>query len=133
MTLSRTSRRHTTAGSLSPAVEPDTAWEKAFQRPGKYRNTPTVVNGFRFASLKEARRYGELVLLERAGQIIDLRLQPRYPLKVNDILVGTYVGDFTYRDKDAWVTEDAKGMQTPVFKLKAKLFEALYGRKIVLT
>ncbi len=133
MSLSPVKRRRATAGSLNPAVGASAGPERSFLRPAKYRNTPTEVDGFRFASKKEAKRYGELVLLERAGEIVDLRLQPRYPLKVNDILVGTYVGDFTYRDKDAWVTEDAKGMQTPVFKLKAKLFEALYGREIKLT
>lgn len=133
MTLSRTSRRHTTAGSLNPAVGASAGPERSFLRPAKYRNTPTEVDGFRFASKKEAKRYGELVLLERAGHIRHLQLQPRFPLKVNDILIATYVADFLYYEKGNWVVEDTKGVQTPVFKLKAKLFEVLYGRKIVLT
>lgn len=99
----------------------------------KYQNVHTEVDGIVFASKKEAKRYGELRLLERAGQITDLRLQPRFPLRVNDVLIATYVGDFHYQEKGQWVVEDTKGVQTPVFKLKAKLFKALYGREIVLT
>ena len=43
----------------------------------KYRNVKTEVDGILFASKKEARRYSELKLLERAGEIAHLELQPR--------------------------------------------------------
>lgn len=96
----------------------------------KYGAIRTEVDGITFASKKEARRYGELRLLERAGEIGALTLQPRYPLKVNGKLICTYVADFEYYPADpekAKVVEDAKGVRTPVFALKAKLFEALHG------
>ncbi len=106
-------------------------------KENKYGNRRTTVDGIGFASAKEARRYGELKLMVRAGEIRALRLQPRYPLAVNDRLVTTYVGDFDYEERDGvtWtlVTEDAKGMETDVFKIKRELFAALMGREIRIT
>lgn len=101
----------------------------------KYGNKPTEVDGIRFASKAEARRYSNLKLLERAGEISNLRLQPRYPLVVSGQLVCTYVGDFEYLDNnhDRLVTEDTKGVKTKDFVIKAKLFHALYGREVVLS
>lgn len=101
----------------------------------KYGAVRTEVDGVSFASKKEARRYSELKLLERAGQIIRLQLQPRFPLKVGDVHVCTYVGDFAYCTKPKpgaqnvgeYVVEDAKGFKTPEYKLKAKLFKAVHG------
>lgn len=103
-------------------------------RARKYRNVPTVVDGIRFASKREAFRYCELKLLQKAGEIGAVFLQPRYPLTVNGLHVCTYVGDFEYHDRntDRIVTEDAKGVRTRDFINKAKLFHALYGREIVL-
>lgn len=100
----------------------------------KYRNVPTIVNSIRFASKREAKRYGELLLLVKAGKIHTLNLQPRYPLVVNDAKIATYVADFSYYEMgkqiDWLVVEDSKGMRTPEYKLKKKLFEALYPYKI---
>lgn len=106
-------------------------------RRSKYRAVPTVVDGIRFASKAEAAKYGELKLRELAGEIRNLVLQPRYEFVLNNWKVGTYVGDFEFEEKqaDGWklVTLDVKGMRTPVYKLKAKLFRALVGREIVET
>ena len=98
----------------------------------KYGNVPTIVDGIRFASKKEARRYVYLKARERAGEIGAFRRQPRYPLVVNGLHVATYIGDFDYIDAIAnrYVTEDVKGVKTPKFILKAKLFHALYGREV---
>ena len=99
----------------------------------KYGAVRTEVDGITFASKREAKRYSELKLLERAGEITLLELQPRYPLKVDGKLICTYVADFSYRSIDpktalhSNVVEDVKGVRTPVFKLKAKLFEAING------
>lgn len=100
----------------------------------KYRNVPSVVDGIRFASKREAHRYCELRLMERAGEIETLLLQPRYPLTVNGMHVCTYVADFAYQDNSTGrvKTEDSKGVRTKDFIIKAKLFHALYGREIVL-
>jgi len=96
--------------------------------PSKYKAVRTTVNGLAFASKKEAKRYSELLLLERAGQITNLEMQPRFPCRVNDLLVCTYVADFRYvDDRGAWIVEDVKGMKTDVYVLKAKLVKALHG------
>lgn len=97
----------------------------------KFGNRKTEVDGITFDSLKEARRYGELKLLERAGEISGLELQPKFPLTVNGQLVCTYRGDFSYRDKAGnRVIEDVKSPATrahPVYRIKAKLLRAVYG------
>lgn len=100
----------------------------------KYRNQPTEIDGHRFASKAEARRYQELRLMERAGAIAELQLQPRFKLVVGEHHVCTYVADFHYLDIKAGVfrTEDVKGVQTPEFKLKAKLMKACLGIDVVL-
>jgi hypothetical protein len=93
----------------------------------KYGAIRTEVDGVTFASKAEARRYAELKLLERAGEIAQLELQPRYPLVVNGVKVATYVGDFRYIERGGLVVEDTKGVRTPVYKLKAKLMLAVHG------
>lgn len=57
-------------------------------RGHKYGAKPTVVDGIRFASQKEARRYQELKLLVKAGEIGGLLLQPSYDLYVDDLSIG---------------------------------------------
>lgn len=103
----------------------------------KYNAKTTMVDGMRFASQSEATRYRMLLLVgEYSGQIRNLELQPRFPLVVNGVKVGTYVADFRYEElvksgwpTDSWVdvVEDVKGMKTPIYRLKAKLLLALYG------
>ena len=96
-------------------------------KPSKYKAIRTTVDGVTFASKKEARRDAELRLLERAGEIFALERQPRFPLKVEGKLIATYVADWRYlkRGAHSQTVEDAKGMQTPAFKLKWKLAQAL--------
>ena len=98
------------------------------KKKSKYRSVKTEVDGITFASKREAKRYSELKLLERAKQISGLTLQPRYLLEVNAHKVCTYVGDFAYVDPRGakLVCEDAKGMRTKDYAIKRKLFLALY-------
>jgi len=101
----------------------------------KYSAVPTVVDNVRFASKAEATRYRELLLLERAGFIRGLELQPAFPLYVAphrgaDVHhVCTYIADFRYREGPRGVlrVEDVKGVRTPVYRLKKKMVEAQYG------
>lgn len=101
--------------------------------PSKYGNRKVVVDGVTFASAREARRYDQLKLLQRAGVIRDLELQKRFPLRVNGNLVCTYICDFAYHDnvRGLGIVEDAKGFRTREYINKAKLFEAIHGFKIV--
>lgn len=94
-------------------------------KAGKERRT---VDGILFASQKEAKRYSELKLLIRAGQIIDLLLQKNYLLVANGVLICTYRADFVYVTKDGrTIVEDAKGFKTDVYKIKKRLMKALLG------
>lgn len=98
----------------------------------KYHNNKIIYDGIKFDSKKEALRYKELKLMERAKEITGLALQPRYELipkyidnKGNHIRALTYVADFTYYDNRTkkQIIEDVKGMQTDVYKIKKKLLE----------
>ena len=95
----------------------------------KYRNEPTEVDGHRFDSLAEARRYMDLKRLQDAGEISQLRLQPRYPIVINGIPVCVYVADFSYIGSTGVVVEDVKsaGSRTPAYRLKNKLMRAVHG------
>lgn len=98
------------------------------QRQHKYRAEPTKVDGIRFASKGEGRRYGELKLLQAAGEISELGLQPRFPLVVNGVELGFYIADFIYLNKAGrCVVEDFKGMNTALYVLKKKLMKACHG------
>jgi hypothetical protein len=96
----------------------------------KYRNKKTVIDGITFDSIREAKRYAELVLLERTGVIQNLRRQVRFPLSVNGQLICTYIADFCYVENGHEVTEDVKSSYTrklPVFRIKMKLMRAIHG------
>jgi hypothetical protein len=102
----------------------------------KYGNVKVTIDGVEFSSKKEAARFGALRLMERAGEIQQLELQPKFPLKVNGKLVCSYVGDFAYRwvtplgEHDALVVEDVKSPITRknrAYRIKVKLLAALTG------
>ena len=96
-------------------------------RKHKYNAKPKIVDGIRFASTREAKRYAELKLLYRAGKINSLEVQPKYPLEVNGVKICTYIGDYRYFDHVGILhVEDVKGVITPIFKIKAKLMWACY-------
>ena len=95
----------------------------------KYGNVPTNVGGKVFASKLEARRYRELLLLERGGMIQELETQPVFDLVVNGEKICRYVADFQYYDTERKmrVVEDAKGVRTETYKLKRRLMKACLG------
>lgn len=98
----------------------------------KYRNKKAVIDNIEFDSKLEANRYVELKLLQRAGKIKNLKLQPRFLLQDSFKKNGKtfrkieYVADFQYIENGKTIVEDVKGMQTDVFKLKHKIFEKVY-------
>ena len=96
----------------------------------KYNAIRTEVDGIVFASKAEAKRYSQLKLLERAGEIKNLELQPSYDLEVNGVLICRYVADFRYMVRGGQKVEDVKGVKTPVYKLKKKLMKAIYNINI---
>ena len=101
----------------------------------KYHNKKVIVDdGIKFDSLKEARRYKELKILEKANEITELRLQVHFELQPSFKKNGKtirkieYIADFTYYDNKSqqYVIEDTKGYRTEVYKIKKKLFEYKY-------
>jgi hypothetical protein len=100
----------------------------------KYKNKKAVVEGITFDSIKESKRYHELKLLERAGVITQLELQPRLDLVVNGQKIGFYRGDFGYYENGVRKIEDVKSAFTtkmPVYRLKKKLVKAIHGIDII--
>ena len=93
-------------------------------RTNKYRAKPCEVNGQRCASGGEGLRYKLLLLLEKAGEIQDLKFQsPVIRLTLAEI---TYRPDYTYWEKGQFIVEDFKGVMTDRFKLVMKLYP-FYG------
>jgi len=98
----------------------------------KYHATRTVVDGITFDSKREAARYAELKLMQRAGLISDLRRQVKYELipKQQGERAVSYIADFVYSENGQTVVEDVKGVRTPVYKIKKKLMLWRHGVKI---
>ena len=104
-------------------------------RRSKYNAKPVKIDGLSFDSKKEARRYGELKLMERAGEISQLTVHPRYSLDVDDEHICDYEADFKYLSHVSplakslgypeMIVEDVKGMRTAVYRLKKKLMLAI--------
>lgn len=98
----------------------------------KYRAKKTVIDGIKFDSKKEAKRYIVLKALEGKGEIEKLMLQPRFLLQEGFRKNGKayrkieYVADFMYEQDGKLIVEDVKGIKTDVYKLKQKLFEKRY-------
>ncbi len=96
----------------------------------KYNAVRSVdADGVHWDSKAERRRWGELRFMVEAGLIIDLERQPRFPISVNGIVVGVYVGDFQYVRvaDDELIVEDVKGVKTAIYKFKKKCIAAEYG------
>lgn len=89
----------------------------------KYRANPTTIDGIKFASAKEAKRYGELKLLQRAGKISGLKLQPKFDL----VIECKYVADFEYVENGERIIEDVKGFRTGTFKRNRKAMRDQHG------
>jgi hypothetical protein len=110
---------------------------RAFNGAKKHKprivSTPTVVDGIRFQSKREANRFCELRLLEKAGEISNLGCQVPFSLLVNRMHIADYIADFVYRRDGKEIIEDVKGHRTEVYRLKKKLMRACWGIEILET
>lgn len=101
----------------------------------KFGAIATVVDGIRFDSMKEARRWGELRLMEKAGEIRNLSRQVAIPLIGRDGPLKTRTGkamkltvDFVYEDRRLnWqrVYEDSKGAVTRDYEVRRAVAQAM--------
>lgn len=101
-----------------------------FPRRNKYGNKKVSYRGEAFDSILERDRFIFLEHKETQELISDLKRQVRYKLFAYDTHICDYIADFTYCMGNDFFVEDAKGIQTPEFKLKKKLFEAQTKTKI---
>ncbi len=98
----------------------------------KYHNRKVMLDGIKFDSAKEANRYAELRLMERAGVITGLQRQVRFEVipKCGSERSAAYIADFVYQESGNTVVEDVKGIKTPEYVLKRKLMNWVHGIRI---
>ena len=93
----------------------------------KFKAVRCESDGFKFASKKEHKRYLELKLLQKAGEVLFFQIQTPFHLPAG----VRYVCDFQVYWTNGDITfEDVKGMKTPMYILKKKQVENLYPIKI---
>jgi hypothetical protein len=100
----------------------------------KFNAKPVTIDGIRFASKKEGKRYGELKLMERAGVITDLVLQPAFKFPKLDF-PREYRADFEYVKDGSIVVEDVKGIKKgnvyAMFRIKKALVKYFHKIDVV--
>ena len=120
-----------------------------YQKKSKFHNEPVTVDGVRYDSRNEARRHAFLKLMERAGEITNLRyhvpftLIPKGSVEIIRMPDGKeietkkydrkhwYEADFVYTTKSGEiVVEDFKGFETESFKQKRELFKIIFKKDI---
>lgn len=117
-------------------------------KKSKYYSKKVILDGVKFDSVKEARRYQELILMQRAGLISGLRRQVEFVLiptqrepdkvgKRGGVTKGkvieqkcAYIADFVYTENGYIVVEDVKGFRTADYKIKRKLMLFVHGIRI---
>lgn len=93
----------------------------------KYGNIKADIGGSKIDSRGEAKRFAELQLLEKLGEIRELNRQVKYDLcGAGGTKVCRIIVDFTYWEGNQFVAEDFKGMETKDFLIKEKLFKDNY-------
>lgn len=114
----------------------------------KYNNRKVRRDGLTFDSKKEHKRYNELLLLEQAGEIKNLRRQVRFlliPTQREPKIIGprggvkngkllerecAYIADFVYTENGKIVVEDTKGLRTKDYIIKRKLMLYMHNIRI---
>lgn len=114
----------------------------------KYKSKKVTIDGVTFDSKKEANRFRELCLLERAGKITELKRQvkcvlipaqyepdttgPRGGVRRGKLIERecSYIADFVYVQGGKLVVEDTKGVRTKDYIIKRKLMLYLHGIRI---
>lgn len=121
---------------LPPKIRDQVKIKDAVQKAkrSKYGNVKTEINGIKFDSKKEARRYTELLELYKAGKIEGLKLQRAFTLQEafttpdgERVQAIRYIADFVYEQDGIMIVEDVKSAATKnnaAYKLKKKMMAA---------
>lgn len=99
----------------------------------KYNNVKKEVDGKKFDSTKESKRYLELKSMVERGEISELHEQVKFTFAHNGVKICSYIADFTYSKNGKEVVEDVKSEMTkklPVYKMKKKMMVAFFGIEI---
>ena len=99
----------------------------------KYNNVKKEVDGKKFDSTKESKRYLELKSMVERGEISELHEQVKFTFAHNGVKICSYIADFTYNKDGKEVVEDVKSEMTkklPVYKMKKKMMVAFFGIEI---
>lgn len=99
----------------------------------KYNNEKAEVDGKKFDSTKESKRYLELKSMVERGEISELHEQVKFTFTHNGVKICSYIADFTYNKDGKEVVEDVKSEMTkklPVYKMKKKMMVAFFGIEI---
>lgn len=107
--------------------------KRAAKSKNKFGAKKIEIDGVKFDSKREARRWQALRLELRGGAISNLERQVSYSIEVNGRLICKYIADFVYDRDGLTIVEDSKGHQTADFKLKRKLMQAVHGIDVLLT
>lgn len=134
-TISLSDLRNSACARLNPHLFGDHKKEKGNAKKSKYGNNKVEVDGITFDSEKEAKRYGQLKMMQKAGMIAFLKLQEKYDLVVNENKVCSYIADFVYTDAKTGqeVVEDVKSEMTrklPLYRMKKKLMKQVFNIEI---
>lgn len=112
-------------------------------RRNKYRNKFVELDGHKFHSIKERDYYCQLCLLEKAGEISELKLQPRFSFNGLRYVTNngkhekeiTYTADFSYKDAtDNLIVIDVKSAITkknPAYRIKKALMLYFHGIRVI--
>ena len=125
------------AGARTPREMRDAPAERT-KRGQKYGNTKVVDGGIKFDSKAEHKRWQYLVMLQKAREISDLKLQVPFELIPPQVAPSgkkeratVYIADFAYvTSAGARIVEDVKGAVTPEFRLKRKLMLHVHGIEV---
>ena len=112
---------------------------KGVKKRSKFNNTKVVIDGVKYDSKHEYKRYCELLLMEKAGEIKNLQFQVKFSVcpkapNVKGSRERFYIADFVYTKSDGTkVIEDAKSPITKkdkTYRLKKQLVQVLYPEYI---
>ena len=103
-----------------------------YKRRNKYNNIKIEIDGVKFDSKAEYKRFTELSLFQKVGNISELKKQVKFELQAkfkdnngNNIRAIHYIADFTYSESGKFIVEDLKSKATAkdkVYILKKKMF-----------
>lgn len=129
------------SGKIRGYIDNTSVKEDITGKPSNRGNLRVEIDGIKFQSIKEGRRYEQLRLLEKQGYISDLRLQVGYELNQGGTHSFMYYADFEYISSGKQITEDVKPFDkksgdfllSKTFKKKAKLMKKIHGIEVKIT